>query len=387
MLPNVVRAYADEGHVVRLGSPRLLTSGVQPADERTYIPNHAPLPATDWGFTVRDFYVFELLARCFTPQSALVIGNAYGISAVSIGALFDPIRVDVIDAELCGETSRRGAALTRAVATRLGLDLRLTTGFSPRDLDAACRGDDYGIVFVDGDHTNAQVVADYTGVRTRLADQSAVVFHDVGLWKLDEGWRMIREDAASLGFTAHDLVFTDFGSTVLVRDVPELQSMLETCCAGLRDLNEQYQAGWGFRQPETPERAVYAIPPGGRVAFYGAGHDLTPYRDFIERHPESVAAILDDDASLHGTERFGVPIVEPSTLPSLDVAAVVVSTNQYQLPVRIRLAQIAPEIPVEPGRAAYPNPGLPGPVQLIARTAKATPGAAARPEPAVMGAS
>ncbi|MEC9373244.1 MAG: class I SAM-dependent methyltransferase, partial [Planctomycetota bacterium] len=199
MLPSVVAAYAAEGFRVRLGSPRLRTSGVHRWGHDRYIPNFERLPLGDWGFTIRDFYVLDLLHRELKPKNALVIGNAYGMSAVCLAELMKPICVDVIDAEVLGEESRAASDLTRRVARRLDLDLHLHGGFSPQDLNAACRFEKYDLVFVDGLHTNEQIILDYKGIERRLADRTAVFFLHIGNLNMDVGWDEIKRLAEPIG--------------------------------------------------------------------------------------------------------------------------------------------------------------------------------------------
>lgn len=354
MLPSVVRAYLEEGYVARLGTPRVLASGVQPIDRPFYIPDGEDQPTTDWGFSVRDVYAFYVIGRELKPRNALIIGNAYGVSAVTLGELLKPIAIDAIDAEV-REDGKIGSDLTRRVAKRLSLDLKLTVGYSPQDLDKACRSAEYDLVFVDGLHTDEAMFADFAGIKDRLAERCVVYFHDVGLCTMDKAWEKIKAIAIPMGFSAHDLTFTDFGSTVLVRGVPELDAMLSVTCFGLRDLNERYPRGYGFVAGQKwTERPVRFLKPGGRVAFYGAGTDLAPYQGFIERNPGAAAAIIDDDPKKAGTRKFGVPVLPSSELPKLGVSTVVISTRTFEKQVRARLAEIAPKVNVLPERGAEP---------------------------------
>lgn len=367
MLPSVVRAYEQEGHVVRLGSPRLLTSGVFPAGEIKHTHNQAPIPLNDWGMSLRDFYAFLLIGQELRPARALIIGNAFGMSAVSIAELMKPVSVDVIDAEVFGAQSREASDLTRRVARRLNLDVRITPGYSPRDLPGACRYDTYDLIFIDGLHTDAQMIADFEGVRSKLAPRAAVVFHDVGLCRMDKAWAHIRSTTANDNLKPFDLTFTDFGTTVLLRGLPNLERMLASTCRGLRDGNEKYFTGDGFSYDDhQPELEIVHLAPGRRIAFYGSGNDLGPYESFIRANPACVAAILDDNPAKWGTTRFGIEIFDPARLPSLNVNAVVVSTRSAELAVRTRLAHLAPELSV------YPSVRRPHPVELHASQSSAT---------------
>jgi len=295
MLPEVVDAYYEEGYRLRMGSPRLPVSGVQRVGEEVYIPDGPDdPPLTDWGFSLRDLYLFELIGRELGPSRLLVIGNAFGVSVNTLGAALRPVTIDAIDAETGGHASREGARLTRRVADRLGLDLRLTAGWSPRDLDAACRFERYGLCFVDGLHTNEQMLADFEGVRGRLEDRCAVVFHDVGLCAMDEAWYEILRRTRGEGFSGHAATFTDFGTCVLLRGLPALDRMLSITCRRLRNANEIYHNGQrrGDRR-DGPERGVVHTTAGTPVALVGADEARAEFGWMLEQHPDRVVGVFD----------------------------------------------------------------------------------------------
>ncbi len=353
MLPSVVQAYLEEGYRFRMGSPRLYTSGVHRIGARTHPVDRNALPTSELGFTLTDFYLFDLIGQELSPRTGLIVGNAFGVSAVCLGELLRPISLDVIDAEVCGDVSTEGADLTRRVAARLGLDVRLTRGYSPRDLGSACRHKAYELVFIDGLHQNGQVIADFQGVAPRLGERCAVVFHDIGLCRLDAGWEEIRRLAAPMGLRAFDLPFTDYGLTILLRGAPELESMLEATCPRLRDFNEVYEIGHQWWTPPSPvdrtlEREIFFVPADGRIAFFGAGRDLGFYEPFMRLHPDRVAAVLDDDRSLWGEHRFGIEVIDPSRLPTLGVGAAVIATRSYDSHVRGRLGRLASGVGILP---------------------------------------
>lgn len=351
MLPSVVNAYAAEGYRVRLGSPRVLTSGVRPigAAVHQYDDGHSELDPCDMGFTMRDLFAFQLIGAEVRPQAGIIIGNAFGMSVACIGAALAPIRLDAIDGEGLGEQSRIGAALTRRVAERLGVDLQLTHGFSPQDLPRAMRFDQYGLAFVDGLHTDEQIVEGFRGIADRLADRAAVYFHDIGVCRMDEGWERIKEIARPMGFSGHDLTFTDTGSALLLRGAPELEDMLATTCPGLREFNESYSVGaaWG-RDPRDAVNDVHFISSHGRIGFYGAGNDLTMYREFIERRADVVAAIFDDDPSKWGARRFGASVCAPAPEAMADLEAIVISTRSQYAPARAAIERMAPHVKIWP---------------------------------------
>ena len=95
--------------------------------------------------------------------------------------------------------------------------MQLTAGFSPQEIPKAARLSAYGGAFIDGLHTNEQMVADFAGILPRLSQNSVVVFHDVAICNLDPAWAECQALGKKNGFVAFELPWTLTGCTVLVR--------------------------------------------------------------------------------------------------------------------------------------------------------------------------
>ncbi len=374
MLPRLVDAYHDAGFVFELGSPAMLWCGVTPRAEWTPRPRFGPLNHRQIAVGLRDAWFFRLIADAFDAAglrtedgAAFVIGNSYGVSTLMIAELFRPMSVDAIDAETsCG--SGEGSELTRRLAAQLELDVRVTAGFSPQEIDRACRSPRYQLAFIDGEHTDEQIVIDFDGVADRLDDPCVVVLHDVGLRDMDAGWLAVRERAAGLGFRGFDLSATDSGSTVLVRGLPDLERYLERTCPGLRAFNDTYHAGLSVpTPPQRPETDLLVVRDDQTVAFFGAGRDLAAYGHFMLAHPDRVEAIYDDDASKTGRRRYGVPIRAAEDLASSAADMIVISTHGYLDAARRRIAELRPDLD------AWPRVGLIPPTRVVATPGAPTP--------------
>lgn len=363
MLPRIVDAYFEEGHVFEMGSPALLGTGVTPVETWTPYRLHQTPRHSHVGISLRDAWFIRLCADALGPARSLVIGNSHGISTMLIAEALRPEPLDAIDAET-SMGSDSGTELTRRVAERLGLDVRVTTGFSPQDLDAACRFDSYGFVMIDGEHTDEQILLDFQGIAHRCAERCIVFLHDVGLRDMDRGWLRVREIAAPMGFRGFDFSASDFGSSVLVRGVPELERMLERTCPGLRSHTISYHAGLSLPMPgHRPETDMLVLEPGERVAFYGSGNDLEHQGHFIVAHPDRVAGIFDDDPDRVGGERFGMTIQPGNALRTSNASAIVIATHAHMEAVRARAAERCPHI------ATYPRPGTLAPARVFCRPA------------------
>jgi hypothetical protein len=365
MIPRVVDAYTQAGYVFEMGSPGVLWTGVTPRQDWRPRRMHQTPSHRQIAISIRDAWYFMLIADALKDvntrdeQSGLVIGNSFGISTVMIAELL-AAPIDAIDAET-SNGSDEGSALTRRVCATLDLDVQITKGFSPQDLDIACRRDAYSFVLIDGEHTNEQIVMDFVGIKDRLTDRCVVFLHDVGLRDMDTGWTEVQEIASSMGLRGFDLSATDSGSSLLVRGVPTLERMLEQTCPGLRTHNDVYHAGLQIPMPAMRGASdALSLSDGERVAFFGAGQDLAHYGGFILQNPDAVAGVFDDDPSKVGSERFGQQIRSGDELALSGADAVVLSTHAHAERARDRVRALVPSL-IE---RVYPRIGLGVPVRV-----------------------
>merc|ERR1712007_293020 len=88
--------------------------------------------------------------------------------------------VDAIDPGTDGVCNRAGIWITRRIASSMGLDVRVTEGFSPHDLAYAVRPSlAYDVAFVDGLHTNEQLTLDVSGIEPYMAEKAVLLLHDI----------------------------------------------------------------------------------------------------------------------------------------------------------------------------------------------------------------
>lgn len=220
MLPKVICAYNEEGFRIDMGNPSRVYSTL--IDSR----GHRSLSVSG-GLTVSDVFVFLQLERLFSPRNIFVIGNSFGLSTFVLAELFPSALVDAIDAEVEGMDVAQGTELTRRIAQRYFPNVQVTVGFSPQDVDQARRSDTYELLFVDGLHTNEQMLKDYHGMLPFAAQECVFVFHDVGYANMWDAWTTILEVSRPLGFRGFPLGYTQLGTCVLARGGPELLKYLE----------------------------------------------------------------------------------------------------------------------------------------------------------------
>jgi len=123
-----------------------------------------------------------------------------------------------------------GSHLTTEIAREHFPGVRLTMGFSPQDLPKTCRFDAYDFIFIDGLHTNEQLIADFGGICGRREENSVVYLHDVGIAGMMSAWSTIKSQFLTGKDSAFDLNFTSFGSAVVISGYPELKRFMGNSC-------------------------------------------------------------------------------------------------------------------------------------------------------------
>jgi predicted O-methyltransferase YrrM len=225
-IKKVIDAYDACGYSVVVGSPDSLV---------TRLRRNGRIIDSSAGISLSDILVFQWIADFVPWRRALVIGNSFGFSSFVISALSPNCDVDAIDAEIEGTENAVGSAVTREIANRFFPRVQLTIGFSPQDLPRACRFDSYDLIFIDGLHTNEQLISDYAGIRHLRSQDSIVYCHDVGIARMHGAWSHIKAEMLEKGDEAFDLHFTSFGSTAVVRGNSQLKEFLSQICKPVSD--------------------------------------------------------------------------------------------------------------------------------------------------------
>ncbi len=210
MLPKVMRAYHELGYTIDLGNPTRVYSMI--VDEKA----HKTLNVSG-GMTISDAFLFMQIERVFKPESIFIIGNSFGLSTFVLAELFPNAKIDAIDAEIEGINVGMGTQITRQIAAKHFPNVQVTVGFSPQDLAKATTHAPYGLIFVDGMHTNEQMLLDYAGMLPYAAQECVFVFHDVGFAHMLPSWEKITAEAAPLGFCGSTMAYTQLGTCVLAR--------------------------------------------------------------------------------------------------------------------------------------------------------------------------
>lgn len=194
---RLIELYKAEGFKVR--------TGLNPAHFNNY--PYAPFTAlyrdgrimgTGGGIAPVEVCLFESLAEAIRPKNIFIIGNAFGWSTTAICMLFPDAKVVALDAESEGAQNADGNRLTEHIIARNGFDAVIERGFSPEAVAPAVERHSLfpiDLCFIDGLHTNEQLVKDFHACFPYLSDEAVVVCHDVLTWKMLEGFRTISREA------------------------------------------------------------------------------------------------------------------------------------------------------------------------------------------------
>jgi predicted O-methyltransferase YrrM len=197
ILPRLLHIFEKRGFTVQ--------TGLNPA----HLDNNREAPFTTlWrdggqltrfgGISLHEVMMLEQICAIADPRRIYVIGNAWGWSTVALALSAPSARVVAVDPGDEGE----GLRFTRRIADDERMNIAVLHGASPEITSAAVResgGNDFNLVLIDGDHQNASMIADFTGVLPYLADNALVVCHDVVQHNLVRGFDELRATHGGTG--------------------------------------------------------------------------------------------------------------------------------------------------------------------------------------------
>lgn len=148
---------------------------------------------TGGGICKSDVELMVFMSKIFKPTAIYGVGNAFGLSTITLGVIHPDVPIDIIDAENEGKDNVKGTQITREISTKNNLNINLFSGYSPHDTYKALRSPTYDFVFIDGLHTNEQLFKDIISIYARLAKNCVLMLHDVGSHNLHDGIEMFRK--------------------------------------------------------------------------------------------------------------------------------------------------------------------------------------------------
>lgn len=140
------------------------------------------------GLAPQEIQFLELLLGTVKPSNVLVIGNAFGWSAIAAAMSAPDANVVAMEAGLEGDATARGTVLTHAIAAEEHLRVKVVTALSPRDTAGVVAREFGGqlldFVLIDGLHANEQLLRDIDGVLPHAAPGCIFFLHDVLSWHM-----------------------------------------------------------------------------------------------------------------------------------------------------------------------------------------------------------
>ena len=184
------------------------------------------ISGVDTGFSITENEIdyFSKYKEEFKNPKIFIIGNAFGYSTFTLHKIFQNSSIDVIDAEIEGEGNKQGSEITNRIISQNNFDIKLTIGFSPEDVYKAARYTHYDIIFIDGLHTNEQLLKDFNEIKKYFnPDKFICFFHDVGYCRMEESTEQIlnqylNEPYDSIVKLPNELSFSEMG--VLSKNIP-----------------------------------------------------------------------------------------------------------------------------------------------------------------------
>ena len=218
VLPRLLSLYEGRGFTVSTGLNPLHHEGAPLAPFTWLLRDGKPF-TNGLGIALQEIYFLECLFAEFHPRSMFAIGNSFGFSTIALALLNPQARVVAIDSGF-DQNALEGIALTRTIAEAAGLDVAVAVATSPGDVAATVAAHAAGppeFAFVDGYHSNEQIVTDFEAVRAAAAPGCTFLFHDVHQFRLHQGLAEVQRRAAPDGYRATVLYATTSGMALLHR--------------------------------------------------------------------------------------------------------------------------------------------------------------------------
>ena len=142
------------------------------------------------GISPLEIYFLESLFTDYRPSRIFAIGNAFGWSTLALSIIVPEARTICIDA--CQDAGyEEGRRITNLIALKEGLNASVVKGISPTDVETIIKAEfnaPIDFAFIDGWHTNEQILADFLACRRLASPDCVYLFHDVVNMELFDGF-------------------------------------------------------------------------------------------------------------------------------------------------------------------------------------------------------
>lgn len=203
------RIYRQAGYDLRINLNPAFFSGWGDSLFCVLYKDGKPLSTGGGGISLSELNFFECLRSAIDCTSLFVIGNSGGWSTLALSFLWSDAEVVAIDCGMLerpnklfetldydrhrGDTkSDFGIVLTNELAAAHHLKAKVVLGMSPQDLPRVIHDNCPAppqLVFIDGGHSNEQLIKDFEGLQDLVDPNCLFVFHDVVNWHMQKGFQ------------------------------------------------------------------------------------------------------------------------------------------------------------------------------------------------------
>ena len=138
------------------------------------------------GINPLEVMLLTGLSESFRPKNIFAIGNAFGWSTFALALSNPDANIVAIDALFEGTDARKMFNTVQEIIKKEGFqNTTLIEACSPQDVDSVVSAhfdDGIDLVFIDGDHSNAQQILDFEAIYPHLSPTCIVLLHDVLNW-------------------------------------------------------------------------------------------------------------------------------------------------------------------------------------------------------------
>lgn len=191
-LDQLVRAYRAEGLELMSGLSPLLRDGYF-RSPFTWLTENGESVTSGLGIALDEAHFLTDVGRAQPAKHIFIVGNSFGWSTLTLALANPGSRVVAIDACL-EELGTRGVHLTNTLAAKLSLDVLVLEASSPGDTRRVIEselGGGFDLAFVDAYHTSEHLIEDWGAMASFAEDRAVAIFHDVGLFKMEQGFEAI----------------------------------------------------------------------------------------------------------------------------------------------------------------------------------------------------
>ncbi|MBS1817183.1 MAG: tetratricopeptide repeat protein [Acidobacteria bacterium] len=195
LLARLLKAYRRHGFLARTGlNPRYFDDPDCPFTH--FQRANGETMNVGGGLAPQEIHFLEGLCEgAYRPRRILIVGNAFGWSAIALGMILPESVIVAMDAGLEGSAAGLGASLTMQIASEEHLSVRVVDALSPRDVAQVVAtefgGEPLDLVLIDGFHANEQLTRDFAGALPHASPSCVFVFHDVLHWHMVDAFKKL----------------------------------------------------------------------------------------------------------------------------------------------------------------------------------------------------